>query len=385
MTLTNSWPNCAPKPPQKPETDVSDSRYMSLALSLGRRGQGNVWPNPAVGCVIVRDGLIVGRGWTAPSGRPHAETQALARAGARARGADVFVTLEPCAHHGQTPPCAQALVDAGVARVVVATGDRDMRVAGRGLDMLRAAGIAVQTGVLETQALRDHRGFLSRVLLGRPMITLKLASSFDGRIATATGESRWITRSGARRIVHAMRARHDAVMVGGGTARADDPMLDVRDIGIVRQPARIVISRRLDIPLDGKLAQSAHRLPLLLCHGPDAPVERMHAWTDAGAHLVPCALRARQLDMADVLQRLGAFGFTQVFCEGGSAIAASLLQADLVDQLVGFTAGLVIGAEGLPGIGAMGLAQLAQAPRFDLVQTQAAGPDILHVWLRNRD
>ena len=177
---------------------------MALALSLGRRGWGNTWPNPAVGCVVVRGDRIVGRGWTAPSGRPHAETQALAQAGDAARGADVFVTLEPCVHHGHTPPCAQALIDAGVARVVVAAGDSDDRVAGRGIEMLRGAGIEVVTGVLETQARQDNIGFFNRVELWRPMVTLKLASSFDGRIATATGESQWITQSGARRVVHGM-------------------------------------------------------------------------------------------------------------------------------------------------------------------------------------
>ena len=384
MISTNSSRSCARKPRPRVDRAVSDTRYMALALSLGRRGLGLVWPNPAVGCVIVRDGRIVGRGWTAPSGRPHAETRALAQAGSAARGADVFVSLEPCAHHGQTPPCAQALIDAGVARVVVAAGDSDVRVAGRGFAMLRDAGIVVQTGLLEAEALRDHQGFLSRVEQGRPMITLKLASSFDGRIATATGESRWITQAPARRVVHAMRARHDAVMVGGGTVRADDPALDVRDMGVVRQPARIVISRRLDIPLTGRLAQTAADIPLVLCHGADAPAGLVDAWAGLGAHLLPCVQKRGQLDMADVLQKLGAYGFTRVFSEGGSAIAASLLQADLVDHLMGFTAGVVIGAEGVPGIGAMGLAQLAHAPRFDLTQVQAVGPDVMHAWVRVR-
>lgn len=355
---------------------------MALALSLGRRGLGNTWPNPAVGCVIVSDGLIVGRGWTAPSGRPHAEVQALAQAGSAARGAVAYVTLEPCAHHGQTPPCAQALIDAGVARVVVAVGDTDKRVAGRGVAMLRAAGIEVVTGVLEAQARRDHMGFFSRIEQGRPMVTLKLASSFDGRIATATGESQWITQSAARRAVHAMRARHDAVMVGGGTVRADDPSLTVRDMGVVRQPARVVVSRRLDIPLTGKLGQTAADVPLILCHGADAPEALVQAWTGMGAVLLCCAVRGTQLDMGDVLRQLGGHGLTRVFSEGGSGIAASLLSADLVDELVGFTAGVVIGAEGLAGIGPMGLARLGAAPRFDLVETRAVGPDVLHHWVR---
>ncbi|MCX7566424.1 bifunctional diaminohydroxyphosphoribosylaminopyrimidine deaminase/5-amino-6-(5-phosphoribosylamino)uracil reductase RibD [Sulfitobacter sp. F26169L] len=357
---------------------------MDLALSLGRRGLGTTWPNPAVGCVIVRAGHVVGRGWTAPSGRPHAETQALAQAGEAAKGADVFVTLEPCAHHGQTPPCAQALIDAGVARVVVAVGDSDGRVAGRGLAMLRDAGIEVVTGPGEAQARADNIGFFSRVEQGRPMVTLKLASSFDGRIATATGESKWITQAPARRLVHAMRSRHDAVMVGGGTVRADDPSLDVRDLGVARQPARVVVSRHLDIPLGGKLAQTATKIPLILCHGADAPAELVQVWKGLGAVLLPCAVRGGQLDMGDVLHQLGAHGLTRVFSEGGSAIAASLLKLDLVDFLVGFTAGMVIGAEGVAGIGAMGLGRLTQAPRFNLAETQAVGPDVMHTWVRNR-
>ncbi len=220
----------------------TDKRYMALALALGRRGQGNCWPNPAVGCVIVRDGRIVGRGWTQPGGRPHAEVEALAQAGALARGATAYVTLEPCSHHGKTPPCAEALIAAGVARVVAAIEDSDTRVAGQGFALLRAAGVEVTTGVLEDEAALDHAGFFMKTEQGRPFVTLKLASSLDGRIATATGQSKWITGPEARREVHAMRARHDAVMVGAGTARADDPSLTVRDLGIDHQPARVVVS-----------------------------------------------------------------------------------------------------------------------------------------------
>ncbi|KAJ02476.1 5-amino-6-(5-phosphoribosylamino)uracil reductase [Sulfitobacter mediterraneus] len=355
---------------------------MALALSLGRRGQGRVWPNPAVGCVIVAQGRIVGRGWTQPGGRPHGEVEALAQAGAAARGATAYVTLEPCSHHGQTPPCAQALIDAGVARVVVATTDSDARVNGQGLQMLRDAGIEVSLGVGEAEARRDHAGFFRRVELGRPLLTLKLANSFDGRIATGTGESQWITAPQARRVVHAMRSRHDGVLIGGGTARADDPSLTVRDLGVDHQPARIVVSRRLDLPLMGQLARTAAEVPVILCHGKDADPMLVQTWRDLGATLLPCAARGGQLDPADILQQLGAHGLTRVFCEGGSALAASLLEADLVDELVGFTAGLVIGAEGLPGVGAMGLEALRNAPRFNLRETMACGPDILHVWTR---
>ncbi|MDP5216624.1 bifunctional diaminohydroxyphosphoribosylaminopyrimidine deaminase/5-amino-6-(5-phosphoribosylamino)uracil reductase RibD [Ruegeria sp. 2205SS24-7] len=359
-----------------------DERYMALALSLGRRGQGMTWPNPAVGCVVVREGRVVGRGWTQPGGRPHAETEALAQAGEAARGATAYVSLEPCAHQGRTPPCAQALIDAGVARVVAAVEDSDARVAGQGFAMLRAAGITVDTGVLDQQAMRDHAGFFLRTEQGRPLVTLKLASSFDGRIATATGQSKWITGPQARRAVHAMRARHDAVMVGAGTARADDPPLTVRDLGVAQQPVRVVVSRHLDLPLMSQLARSAAEHPVWLCHGPGADHERMQAWEGLGAKLIPCAVHGTQLDAGDLLQQLGAAGLTRVFCEGGSALAASLLADDLVDEFVGFGAGLAIGAEGLPAIGAMGLDRLEDAPRFTLSETHQIGADILHRWTR---
>lgn len=355
---------------------------MALALSLGRRGQGSCWPNPAVGCVIVRDGRIVGRGWTQPGGRPHAEPVALAQAGEAACGATAYVSLEPCSHHGKTPPCSQTLIDAGVARVVCALQDSDPRVSGQGFDMLRAAGIEVTTGVLSSDAARDHAGFLLRTEQGRPLVTLKLANSFDGRIATATGESKWITGPEARRAVHAMRARHDAVLVGAGTARADDPSLTVRDMGVDRQPVRVVVSRHLDLPLMSQLARTARDVPVWLCHGAGADIERIKAWEGLGAKLIPCALHGVQVDAGDLLQQLGAAGLTRVFCEGGSALAASLLADDLVDELIGFTAGLAIGAEGLPSLGAMGLDRLAQAPRFQLAQTRPVGPDILHRWTR---
>lgn len=360
-----------------------DTRFMALALALGRRGQGNCWPNPAVGCVIVNDGRIVGRGWTQAGGRPHAETVALAQAGELARGATAYVTLEPCSHHGQTPPCCDALIAAGIDRVVAPLQDSDPRVAGQGFETLRMHGVRVDTGVLADRAARDHAGFFLKTEQGRPLVTLKLAGSFDGRIATATGQSKWITGPQARRAVHALRACHDAVMVGAGTARADDPSLTVRDLGIAQQPVRVVVSRHLDLPLMGQLARTAREVPVWLCHGAGADSERLRAWEGLGARLIPCAAHGIQLDAGDVLRQLGDAGLTRVFCEGGSALAASLLAGDLVDELVGFTAGLAIGAEGLPAVGALGLNRLEEAPRFDLVETRAVGPDVMLRWTRS--
>ncbi len=361
---------------------MTDACAMRHALSLGRRGLGRVWPNPAVGCVIVRDDRIVGRGWTQPGGRPHAETMALAQAGSRARGATAFVSLEPCAHHGKTPPCAEALIAAGVARVVTAIEDPDPRVAGRGHAMLRAAGVAVTTGICADRARADQIGFLTRVTLGRPMVTLKLATSFDGRIATASGQSRWITGPEARRAVHAARLEHDAVLVGGGTARADDPQLTVRGLGAGHQPLRVIAARRLDLPVEGRLAASAGP-NLWLLHAGDAPEERRAFWQGAGARPISVPLSPGRLDPAAILAELGAQGLTRVFCEGGGTFGAALLQAGLVDRLIGFTAGIALGAEGHPALGAMGLTALGDAPRFRLAELRPVGPDAMAIWERS--
>ncbi|MDG1431631.1 MAG: bifunctional diaminohydroxyphosphoribosylaminopyrimidine deaminase/5-amino-6-(5-phosphoribosylamino)uracil reductase RibD [Paracoccaceae bacterium] len=359
-----------------------DKRHMALAISLGRRGLGRCWPNPSVGCVIVSGGRIVGRGRTADGGAPHAETEALKQAGSLANGAAAYVTLEPCAHQGRTPPCANALVGAGIARVVISAGDPNPQVNGQGIAILRDAGIEVSTGVLQSEAEALHEGFFKRINLGRPYVTLKLANSFDGRIATANGESQWITGPEARRMVHGMRASHDAVMVGGGTARADDPSLTVRGMGSIPQPVRVVLSRHLEIPLTGNLATTAAEIPLWICHGPDAPIELRNVWEQLGATLIECRLSGQQVDPTSVLTALGDKGLTRVFCEGGGAVAASLLKADLVDQLIGFTAGLTLGAEGQASVGSMGVHRLAKAPRFELTQTRAVGKDALTVWRR---
>ncbi len=357
---------------------------MRLAIALGARGLGQTWPNPSVGCIVVKDRRIVGRGWTQPGGRPHAEVRALAMAGSAAAGATAYVSLEPCAHHGKTPPCAAALIVAGVARVVFALQDPDPRVAGRGLQMLSGAGIAVTEGVEAEAAAEVHSGFLSRVTQGRPMLTLKLASSFDGRIATASGESQWITGPGARHAVHGMRASHDAVLIGAGTARADDPMLTVRGFGPLRQPLRIVAARRLDLPLDGQLARSAGQVPLWLLHDPSQVSDSLaRRWSETGAKLIGVYdVEGRHLAPAAMLRALGAEGLTRVFCEGGGMLAASMLMAGLVDQVIGFTAGLALGAEGRPSIGPLGIAALDTAPRFRLVEHRALGGDVMHRWLR---
>lgn len=355
---------------------------MAHALRLAARGLGNVWPNPAVGCVLVRDGLIVGRGWTQPGGRPHAEVRALQQAGPLAEGATAYVTLEPCAHHGQTPPCAEALVAARVARVVTALTDPDPRVSGRGHARLRAAGIAVTEGVLAADASRLNAGFLKRVTRGLPFVTLKLAASLDGRTATATGESRWITGPEARRKVHAMRLAHDAVMVGAGTALADDPDLAVREMGALRQPVRIVLDRLLRHAPDSRLGRSARAHPVWLLHGPAAPDAARTAWLATGATLIEVPEADGHLDLTAALQALGTRGLTRILSEGGSTIAAALVKAGLVDDLAMFAGGVLIGSEGHAGLGPLDLTELALAPGFDLLGIDRLGPDTVSSWTR---
>ncbi len=354
---------------------------MAHALRLAARGLGYVWPNPAVGCVLLRDGRIVGRGWTQPGGRPHAERRALDQAGDLARGATAYVTLEPCAHHGKTPPCAEGLIAAGVARVVTALTDPDPRVAGKGHAMLRAAGIEVCEGVLAPEAARLNAGFLKRVTQGLPFVTLKLATTLDGRIATASGESRWITGPAARRHVHLMRLAHDAVMVGAGTARADDPDLTVRDMGAVPQPVRVVLDSRLGHSPDSRLGRTARAAPVWMLHGPDAPKAARMAWAETGAEVIEVSADATgQVQARAALQALADRGLTRVLCEGGGQLAASLVAERLVDDLATYQAGALIGADGRAGLGALGLAALADAPRLTLRETQTVGADLFSLW-----
>jgi diaminohydroxyphosphoribosylaminopyrimidine deaminase / 5-amino-6-(5-phosphoribosylamino)uracil reductase len=360
---------------------VTDSLHMAHALRLAARGLGSVWPNPAVGCVIVQGGQIVGRGWTQPGGRPHAEARALDQAGGLARGATAFVTLEPCAHHGKTPPCAQSLIDAGIARLVTALTDPDPRVAGRGHDMLRAAGIAVTEGVMQPEATALNAGFLKRITRGLPFVTLKLALTLDGRIATATGESRWITGPIARRHTHMLRMTHDAVLIGAGTARADDPDLTVRDLGAPRQPIRIVMDSRLSHDPQSRLGKGAASAPVWMIHSDAAPAEARKVWAETGATLIKAPVLANGLlDPGQALRALAAQGLTRILCEGGGALAASLLSANLVDDIATYHAGALIGADGLPGLGALGITALKDAPRPVLRAVQTLGPDQFSLW-----
>jgi diaminohydroxyphosphoribosylaminopyrimidine deaminase/5-amino-6-(5-phosphoribosylamino)uracil reductase len=364
-----------------------DLIHMRAALALARRGLGNAWPNPAVGCVLVKDGRVIGRGWTQPGGRPHAETEALRRAGAAARGATAYVTLEPCSHHGRTPPCCEALAGAGIARVVMAMRDPDPRVNGRGLAMLRGAGIAVEEGLLEAEARALNAGFFRRIQAGMPVVTLKLASTLDGRIATATGESRWITGEAARREVHALRARHDAILVGSGTVLADDPDLTCRIPGMERVPMlRVVADARLRTPPSARLVQSAGVAPVLIMTAHGHPPAAQAPFIAAGADIITApAHAAGGLDLPSLLRALGRRGVTRVLAEGGAGLAAALLRQGLVDRLVWFHAPAVMGGDGHPALEGLRLAALSAMPRFRRVALRALGDDMLSEFERIGD
>lgn len=353
-----------------------DTQHMRHALRLAERALGEVAPNPAVGCIIVsRDGRIVGRGRTGRGGRPHAETAALAQAGDAARGATAYVTLEPCAHHGRTPPCAEALLDAGVARVVAAIEDPDPRVSGAGLDRLRAAGIEVVTDVLEDEAAVLNAGFFLRVCEHRPLVTLKIAASEDGRTASAGGESQWITGDEARRFAHLLRARHDAVLVGIETALADDPSLTCRLPGLEdRSPIRIVLDSRLRLPPSSKLARTAREVPTWVF----TVAEGADKLRDCGVEILVAGREARRRpDIAAVLRTLADRGITRLLVEGGAGIHASFLDRGLADRLEIFRAPVMLGAAGHPAIDALAALGLDEALRFIRTGTRRLGSDLL--------
>jgi diaminohydroxyphosphoribosylaminopyrimidine deaminase/5-amino-6-(5-phosphoribosylamino)uracil reductase len=364
-------------------TRAEDIAHMRSALALARRGVGNTWPNPSVGCVVVKDGRVIGRAVTAPGGRPHAEPAALDLAGGAARGATVYVTLEPCCHWGRTPPCTDALISAGVARVVIATRDPDPRVDGAGIAKLRAAGIEVEEAVLQDEADAVAAGFRSRVRLGRPLVTLKLASTLDGRIATRSGESRWITGEAARRAAHALRGRHDAVMVGVGTVMADDPELTCRLSGYRPNPVvRVVADSHLRTPLTATLVATASRSPtwMLIREGTDP--ERRRAFADLGVTLIEVAGSEVGVDPTQSLTALGDAGLTRLLVEGGAQLAASLLRADLVDRIAWFHAPAVMGGDAWPAVQAFGIERLDAMPRFARTAETPLGDDMLTEFTR---
>jgi diaminohydroxyphosphoribosylaminopyrimidine deaminase/5-amino-6-(5-phosphoribosylamino)uracil reductase len=360
----------------------ADRRYMTVALTLARRGLGQVAPNPAVGCVLVRDGRVVGRGWTGRGGRPHAETRALAAAGEHARGAAAYVTLEPCSHQGVTPPCCDALIAAGVRRVVAAVQDPDPRVSGQGLERLRGAGVEVEVGICRAEAEDLNIGFFTRTLLGRPMVTWKVASTLDGRIATTTGDSRWITGAQARARAHLLRASHDAVMVGTNTGLADDPRLDVRLPGLEdSSPVRIVLDRQRRLPRRSRLLAATPKRPtwLVVESGRDVDIPRRPGLTVLA---VPAESDDGRLSLPHLLTLLGEREITRLMVEGGGVLAGGLLAADLVDRIVWFRGALVVGGDGRPAADGFGVETLEHARRFTRTDHFTVGEDLVELFSR---
>lgn len=360
---------------------------MRAALALARRSLGRTWPNPAVGCVVVRDGRVVARGRTQAGGRPHAEADAIAQAAALGillQGATAYVTLEPCSHHGRTPPCADALVAAGVAKVVSALEDPDPRVKGRGHERLRAAGIEVAVGEGAAEAAEINAGFLTRVKAGRPLFHLKIASSLDGRIATATGESKWITGPAARQHGHHLRALHDAILIGAETAMADNPDLGCRLPGLAdRSPLRIVLDSRARLSPQSRLAMTARQRPVWLLCTRAAPASAREALTGLGVEIIEVEAAADgRIDVAGAGTVLGARGLTRVLIEGGGEIAASFLKAGLVDRISSYRAGLLLGGDSRSAVGSLGLERLDFAPRLRLVSARQMDGDTLETWNR---
>ncbi|MBF0400662.1 MAG: bifunctional diaminohydroxyphosphoribosylaminopyrimidine deaminase/5-amino-6-(5-phosphoribosylamino)uracil reductase RibD [Magnetococcales bacterium] len=356
-----------------------DHHFMQQALRLAQRGIGHTRPNPLVGCVMVRDGRVVGKGYHQRAGEPHAEVFALRQAGAAARGATVYVTLEPCSHHGRTPPCADALIRAGVGRVVAAISDPNPQVAGQGLQRLQAAGIAVTVGVCGEEASRLNQPFIHWITWGRPLVTLKMAASLDGKTATHTGESQWITGAMARHHVQRMRARHDLVLVGIGTVLADDPRLNCRLPG-GRDPIRLVVDSRLRTPLHAAIRTASQTAELWIAITDDAPAERRQAWqAQPGVVLLTCRRTAAgRVDLLDLLSQLGQRGILSVLTEAGATLNGALLDAGVVDRLALFLAPRLIGGLGAAGLLAgEGIARLTDAHHLTELRVTQVGMDLL--------
>jgi diaminohydroxyphosphoribosylaminopyrimidine deaminase / 5-amino-6-(5-phosphoribosylamino)uracil reductase len=365
------------------DSKAVDRRFMQLALALGRRGLGRTHPNPAVGAVVVRDGVIVGRGWTQPGGRPHAEPVALAQAGEATRGATLYVTLEPCSHVGKSPPCADAIIAAGIKRVVSAIEDPNPDVAGQGHAKLRHAGIAVDVGLEAEEAARAHAGHFRRVRDHRPHVILKLAVSADDKIAAAGHKQVAISGEIAKSRVHLLRAQCDAILVGIGTVLADDPLLTCRLPGIeARSPVRIVLDRSLRIPPKSRLVHSARSTPLWVVTSNQAEAPAAAMLGAAGAQVIRVALTPAGLDLPAILHELAGRGITRLLVEGGARVASSFVAAGLVDEFWLLRGPNPIGADGVPALDALPLATITQSQTFHVRASESLGADSLTLYER---
>jgi diaminohydroxyphosphoribosylaminopyrimidine deaminase / 5-amino-6-(5-phosphoribosylamino)uracil reductase len=363
---------------------AEDLRWMEAALNLGSRSLGLAAPNPAVGAILVKDGAVVGRGATAPGGRPHAERTAIAEAGQGARGATLYVTLEPCSHFGASPPCVDAIIAAGVTRVVSAMEDPNPLVGGQGHARLRAAGIAVSVGAGKSQAQRDHLGHILRVTAGRPCVTLKLAETADGFASAGANDARLrITGQVADLRVQIMRCTHEAIMVGIETALVDDPALTVRLPGVNRKPLRVVLDTHLRLPEGSRVASTAGEIPTLVIAGADAPNETARRLEGLGVMIERVPLDADgHVDLHQALRALAARGITRVFSEGGPSVAARLIGLELADEVALITADKPLGRPGLPALDAQARAALADGSRYRPIEPLDYGPDTMRLWRR---
>lgn len=359
-------------------TDADES-FMRRALALAARGEGSVEPNPMVGCAIVRDSRIVGEGWHRRFGGPHAEVNALRAAGGRARGANVYVTLEPCCHHGKTPPCTDALIAAGVGRVIAAMRDPFPRVRGRGLRLLRSARIGVDVGLCEAAAVALNAPYLKRQHTGRPWVILKWAQSLDGRIATRTGDSKWISSEESRRRTHRIRGRVDAVVAGVGTVIADDPMLTCRHERARRTAVRIVLDTHLRTPVSSQLVRTAREVPTVIVADRRASAAARRRHERAGVEILPIRSSKAGLDLGQLLDELGRRGMTNVMVEGGGKTLGAFIDAGLADEAIVFVSPRLIGGSAATSaIGGRGLDAVRQAAMPEGVRISRSGPDVLY-------
>jgi diaminohydroxyphosphoribosylaminopyrimidine deaminase / 5-amino-6-(5-phosphoribosylamino)uracil reductase len=350
----------------------ADTQHMAEALRLAEKGLFTATPNPRVGCVIVRDGQAVGAGWHERAGGPHAEVVALRAAGGRARGATAYVSLEPCSHHGRTPPCVDALIEAGIARVVAAMQDPNSQVAGAGFAALRAAGVQVESGLMQEEARALNIGFVARMSRGRPWLRMKIAASLDGRTALANGQSQWITGPEARRDGHAWRARACAVLTGIGTVRDDDPQLDVREVETTRQPLKVVVDSRLQLPLSAKLLASGK---VLVASAVDDKAG-IAALQDRGAEVLVLPNASGKVDLTQLMRELARRELNEVHVEAGFKLNGSLLGAGLVDELLIYLAPCILGDSACGMFSLPALAQLAQKRLVQFADVHTIGSDL---------
>ena len=365
---------------------LDDAKWMEIALRLADRNIGNVCPNPAVGCLIVNDNRIVGRGWTQAGGRPHAEVMALEQAGEKSIGATVYTTLEPCSHYGKTPPCSDALISARIKRLVGAVKDPDPRVDGKGFSKLRDAGIEVVEGILESKAIELNRGFIARVTKKLPFVTLKMAMSIDSRIATRTGDSKWITGEKARYSSHFLRSKHDAILTGIGTVLADNPILNTRICGLEnRSPTRIIMDSKLSLPIDSQIVSTATEYKTIIFTTGAAEKSKKKHIESFGLQVVTLTgNKSGRVSLIETLEFLAAKGINSVLIEGGGILSTEFLKSDLIDELLVYRAPIILGGDGRAAVEGLGVSDLSAGVAFERTGIASIGTDLMETYKRGK-